>query len=420
MSDGTTTAAVSGMPTKERFLGVDVARGVALFAMLAANIWETIDEDGEPTFVAMTVEGRSATLFVLVAGISLAFLTGGRRPVHGRDRRAARVGLVVRALLIGAIGLALGYGSPNLEVILAYYALFFLLAIPLVGLRPRTLACITAALIVIGPLVILGATSLDLEPLVEESLTFNDAFTDPIDFLLQLFVTGTFPAVVFMAYICAGLAIGRLDLSSTRVATRLLIGGVVLAVVAWVTSSVLLFDLGGLQHLLPAAASDAAQEGLPTDPATVTNKALWDMEPTPSWWWLTVRSHHACTPIDAVHTLGTAMAVLGAVLLITKRVAARHLLWPLGAAGAMTLTIYSTHVLVLGSDVLSDDPLDLYLVSVAAALAFAMLWRHFVGQGPVERIVGTAAGRARRAAMGWRWNGDRSDSGSTAGPGRPR
>src|SRR4051812_1329328 len=144
MSDGATTAAVSGTPTKERFLGVDIARGVALFSMLAANIWDaavgTIGEDGEPTLAAMTVTGRSATMFVMVAGISLAFITGGRRPVQGRARRAAAVGLIVRALLIAAIGLALGNGSPDLIVILPYYGLFFLLAIPFLGLRPRTLA----------------------------------------------------------------------------------------------------------------------------------------------------------------------------------------------------------------------------------------------------------------------------------------
>jgi hypothetical protein len=76
-----------------------------------------------------------------------------------------------------------------------------------------------------------------------------------------------------------------------------------------------------------------------------------------------------------MHTLGSAMAVLGAVLLITKRRAARRLLWPVGVAGAMTLTIYCAHVLVLGSGLLNDNPLTLYVVSVAAALGFAVLWR---------------------------------------------
>jgi hypothetical protein len=343
----------------------------------------------------------------MVAGISLAFITGGRHPVQGRDRRATAVGLIVRALLIGAIGLALGYASPDLTVILPYYGLYFLLAIPFVGLRPRTLACIAGGLLVVGPLLLLGATSLGLEPVADGSLTFGDAFTDPIGFVLQLFVTGFFPAVVYMAYIFAGLAIGRLDLSSTRVATRLLVGGLVLAVTAWVASSVLLFDLGGLQHLIAAA-------GLDSDPATVRNEILWDAQPMPSWWWLAVRSHHSGTPVYMMHTLGTAMAVLGAVLLITKRRAAQRLLWPVGVAGAMTLTVYSAHALVLGSGLLLDDPLWLYVVSVAAALAFALLWRRFVGQGPLERIVGMAAGRARRAAMGWHSSGDRSDSEGTA------
>jgi uncharacterized membrane protein YeiB len=49
MSGGATTAAVSGTPTKERFLGVDIARGVALLSMLAANVFPDLDVNGEPT-----------------------------------------------------------------------------------------------------------------------------------------------------------------------------------------------------------------------------------------------------------------------------------------------------------------------------------------------------------------------------------
>jgi uncharacterized membrane protein len=236
MSD-TATRPASSVPVKERFLGVDVARGVALFAMLAANIWDAavgaVDAAGQPTLAGMTVFGRSATLFVTVAGISLAFISGGRHPRRqGRDRRATVVGLIVRALLIAAIGLALGYAaSDNLVVILPFYGLFFLLAIPFIGLRPRTLALIAAGVALVGPLLPLAATSLDLEPVNVGSPTFTDLFTNPGGFVLQLFVTGYFPAVVYMAYIFVGMAIGRLDLSSTRVAARLLVSGLVLAVV---------------------------------------------------------------------------------------------------------------------------------------------------------------------------------------------
>ncbi|GAA1241586.1 heparan-alpha-glucosaminide N-acetyltransferase domain-containing protein [Pseudonocardia aurantiaca] len=401
---------LSGTPLKDRFLGVDVARGVALLSMLAANIFVVVYDDGAdtPTLAGMTVTGRSATMFVTVAGISLAFLTGGRHPMDGRSRRAAAVGIAVRALAIGAIGLAVGYvAGSNLNVILPYYALFFLLAIPFVDLRPRTLAIIAGGLAVIGPLILLWASYLGFEGTDGRSVTFTDAVTNPTGFVLELFL-GSYPAVVYMVYVLAGMAIGRLDLSSTVVATRLMVGGLVMAVVAWVVSSVILFKLGGLQQLIDAA-------GPETDPKTITNDTLWDAGRVDSWWWLAIRSHHAATPIDAVHSLGCAIAVLGIVLLVTKLPIGRHLLWPVGVAGAMTLTIYSTHALVQGSGWLLDDhPIVLYVLSVAGALVFAVLWRHFFGQGPLERVVSLVSGRARRAAMGWRWT-DRSDSNTRAG-----
>ena len=81
--------------------------------MLAANVFDVLGDNGKPTLAAMTVTGRAATLFVMVAGISLAFITGGRHPVKGRARRAAAAGIAIRALLIGAIGLTLGYVASD-------------------------------------------------------------------------------------------------------------------------------------------------------------------------------------------------------------------------------------------------------------------------------------------------------------------
>ena len=384
--DATLVAPVrtTGGPGKPRFLGVDVTRGVALVAMLAANVWKPLGPDGGPSLAGMTVIGRSATLFVMVAGISLAFITGGRHPVQGRARRAARANIAVRALLIGAIGLALGYVA-TISVILAYYGAFFLLAIPLVGLRPRTLAGIAGGLVVVSPLILLAAYALDWDEAFTP-LTLGSPFADPVGFVQQLLVTGDFPAVTNMAYICAGLAIGRLDLSSTKVAVRLLVGGLAAAIVTWFTSWLLLYPLGGLQHLLAAGAG-------PT-PAYVA----WNADEVDSWWWLALNVHHSGTPLDMLHTLGCATAVLGAVLLVTKLPAARRLLWPIGVAGAMTLTIYSAHTPFAQSD-LVGDPLARYLIIVGVALPFAVLWHKYLGQGPLERFVAAGANRARAAVL---------------------
>jgi uncharacterized membrane protein len=377
---------------KARFFGVDVARGIALIAMLATNVYDVLNDDGQPTLAGTTVVGRAATMFVMVAGISLAFISGGFHPVQGIAHRAAAVNIAVRGLLIGAIGLALGTiglavgGEPgDLLVILPYYTLFFLLAIPLLGLRPRVLACIAGALIVVGPLLRLGAFSLGLRDAFPDGATLGAPFSDPVGLFLQLLVTGFYPAVVYMAYICAGLAIGRLDLSSTRVAVRLLGGGLAMAVAAWITSSVLLFHLGGLQHL------QAAGSG------STRNDILWDPDQVASWWWLALRAPHSTTPIDALHTLGSAMAVLGGVLLLTRLRAARRLLVPVAVAGTMTLTIYSAQHVLISSGLLGDNQLALFVLLAAAALAFAVLWQRLRGQGPLERLLSMAAGRARLA-----------------------
>ena len=361
--------------------------------MLAANTFPVLNNNGTPTIAVMTATGRSATLFVMVAGISLAFITGGRHPVQGRDRRGARVAIAVRALLITFIGLILGFFAGDLSVILGYYGAYFLLAVPLLFLRPRTLVCIAGALIVVSPLLLLASYKLGLEAPFD-NLTLSSPFAEPGGFILQVFVTGDYPAVVYLIYICAGIAIGRLDLSSIKVAVRLLVGGLVLAVTAWEVSGIILYHLGGLQHLQAAGAADPG-----TPPAQITNQIVWDPNDVASWWWLAIRAHHSGTPFDAMHTLGVAMAVLGLVLLITKLRIPRRLLWPVGVAGTMTLTIYSAHALILNSGLLSDNNYVAYVEQVAGALVFAVIWYRLLGQGPLERVVATVAGRARRAVM---------------------
>ena len=389
-STGTALTTSPSAPVRNRFLGVDVTRGIALLAMLASNVWEVFDDDGRLTLTGMTATGRAATLFVMVAGISLAFISGGRRPVHGTARRAARANIAVRAVLIGALGLALGYVSPDsVGMILTFYGMFFLLAIPLIGLRPRTLVGIAAALVVVGPLVLIAADSLGLEDAFDPLPTLTSPFTDPVDLLLLVLITGAFPAVTCMAYICVGLAIGRLDLSSTRVAVRLLVGGLALSLAAWFLSWLLVERLGGLQALLAAA-----------EPGTTPTEILWDTDlaDTGSWWWLAQRVHHSGAPLDMLGTLGSAIAVLGAVLLLCRLRALQRLLRPVALAGAMTLTVYATHAVVLAF-VSTENLLVLWLGLVIGALLFAVLWNRWMGQGPLERLVAIPADRARQAVL---------------------
>jgi uncharacterized membrane protein YeiB len=380
---------------KTRIEGVDAARGVALIGMMAVHVFNIFDWDGTPTAATVVAAGRSAATFALVAGISLAFISGGSRPLDGRARTAVAASIAVRALLIATIGFALGYAADDAEVILPYYAVLFLFAIPLLGLRPRTLAGVAAASIVIGPLLVMMTFSSDF-PFTNPAgnPTFGSLVDDLSGVIAALLLTGFYPAVAYLAYVSAGLAIGRLDLTSPRVARRLIGGGLALALGAWFASSLLLFRLGGLRYLYEAGKYD---EGL----AGATSQILWGQpEQTLSWWWLAVRAPHTTSSIDMIHTLGSALAVLGASLLLMRIPVVARLLRPIATAGTMTLTLYSGHLLVLATGLLREQPVMQYLLLVCTALLFAVLWRRWVGQGPLEKLVSAAAARARQSVLG--------------------
>jgi uncharacterized membrane protein len=368
-----------------RVTGVDLARGLALLGMMAKHVFDDTTDTG-PTATGLIASGRAAATFALVAGISVAFLSGGRQIPCGSARRGAAAGLAVRALLIGAIGLLLGYAHSGIELILTSYAVLFLCAIPLLGLRPKTLAGLSVASAVVGPVLLVGAVRLGLPTSGTAEPTFTTLLTDPVGLLCQLFLTGDYPVVVYLAYLCAGLAIGRLDLSSRRLALWLLGGGVALTVAATAVSDVLLYPLGALGHLMSLTGDDAVT-------------LLWDPTQLSSWSYLALASPHAHTQLDLVHSTGSAMAVLGASLLVTRIAVLDRLLRPLRAAGAMTLTLYSAHVLVLATPLLSDSDTALWLTLVVGALVFAVLWNRWMGQGPLERLVATAANRARAAVL---------------------
>jgi uncharacterized membrane protein len=197
--------------------GVDLARGLALLGMMAKHVFDDVTGHG-PTATGLIASGRAATTFALVAGVSIAFLSGGRRILHGRARTAAAAGLAVRALLIGTIGLLLGLAGSGIELILVYYAVFFLLTIPLLGLRPRTLALLSVAFAALGPVLLFATDGMNLPYSGTSEPTPITLATEPLALLVQTLVTGDYPAVVYMAFVCAGLAIGRLDLTSRRVA----------------------------------------------------------------------------------------------------------------------------------------------------------------------------------------------------------
>jgi uncharacterized membrane protein len=385
-TEGRTTEAPAG---RGRIVGVDVARCLALVGMIGTHVIVARDADGL-TLTHQLASGRASALFAVLAGVSLALVSGGSTPFRGMQRRATSVGLVVRALLVASLGLVLGGLETTIAVILTYYGVLFLLALPFLGLGARALVLLAAAWVVVVP--VLSQLARQHLPPMQGTSPNPESLAHPVRLLRELLLTGYYPAVPWVAYLLAGLAIGRSDLTRRSTAMVLVTGGAALAALALVASRLLL--------LTPAAADALARRsgGVMAAFQDSIASGLFGTTPTTSWWWLAVAAPHSGTPFDLAHTIGTACLVLGLALLLGD--AAPRIAAVVFGAGAMTLTLYSLHVILRTPQFLPHDDVTTYLEHLAIVLGIGAVYRLFRRRGPLEQAVGHVSAAAARAAGG--------------------
>ncbi|MEX5237711.1 heparan-alpha-glucosaminide N-acetyltransferase domain-containing protein [Kocuria arenosa] len=376
-----------------RLVGIDAARGLALIGLISVHILPDYDEaTDEPTWSHLIFSGDSAALFALLAGVGLALTSGGRRPHDGATMTADRIGLAVRAALIAVVGLWIGALMPAdapADNILIYYGVFFLLAIPFLHTGPHVLFGCAAVFWLVGPLLMQVLTDV-LPEWSSSNPTFADVVSEPAGTISQLLLTGTYPALPYMTYLLVGMGLGRLDLRTSEVQIRLVVVGIGMTVFARVASTFLLYAFGGYQRLL--AASSIGREEL-------AEALVWgpDSLPTETLWWLAIATPHTNTPPAIAASLGVGLTALGALLLIARK--AERWLLPLAAMGAMTLTLYTAHLVALSSEVHYDRPSLWYAVHLVVAALFAVACQRGLGQGPLERVIGLGVKGTRRLVL---------------------
>jgi uncharacterized membrane protein len=381
------------LASARRLLGVDAARGVALVGMMSVHVNPSIATDGGTSTTYLIASGRSAALFAVLAGVGLALASGGPAPRRGRSLAAAMAATLARAAVLGVVGLLLGAFESGLAIILVYYALLFVVAVPFLGLGPRVLLPLAAAAALVTPLISQWMRGSMPPPSYGNPVV--ESLGHPFDLWRELAVTGYYPVLTWSAYILAGLGIGRLALGTSRTARGVMLGGAALAVAAWAISWLLLNPGGGLEAIEAAGAGSSPISGRPLDIALTTS--FYGTTPTTTSWWLAVAAPHSGSPFDLMHTIGTACFVLGAMLLLAR--VARPAVWPLAAIGSMTFTLYSLHV-VLISTALPDTIPNALLWHVLIALAIAVPWRMFVGRGPLEAVAAVVADAAAGVVRG--------------------
>ena len=410
-----------GSPTSNRIIGVDVARGLAVLGMYGAHVGFTTAFDwSSPETWTDVVNGRASILFALLAGVSIAIISGRTEPLDGVDLLRARVRIFTRAVLIFALGGLLEYLGTGVAVILPTYAALFVLSIPFLRWKPRALFILAACIAVLMPFLV----SFRPEIMWDEAGALGGGV------IFDLLVTGTYPGLIWMAFVLAGLAIGRLDLRVLRVQVWLVLIGLALAVVGYGLGSLGDAVLGsssapdsssswtyipseGIEmESLPGEDVDLSglrcevtgpEEYFCYNPELMLGDEGSVPEETPppedtfggiasyfdySYLW-TARAHSG-SPFEVVGSTGFAMIVLGLSLLATRPRAIRWILYPVASVGAMALTAYSVHIFaiaILGGGVYDVTDNWLWLAFSLVALVLCTAWTILVGRGPLEQAL---------------------------------
>lgn len=401
-----------------RLIGLDLARAIAIFGMFWAHVSPWEEQTGLAYVINELPSGRSALLFALLAGISLAILTGRNIPYSGTDMLIAKLRIVGRAIGLFAIAALLELLDHPVAIILGFYALWFLIGLFFVRKTARFLLFFGFSFAVIGATV----------AIVLQTLAFHFSFVGGYaanELLMSGFVTGMYPGLSYLPVVIVGMGIGRLDLHATRQQLRWLIVGVMLASISYTTSWGLtaiqppatppleqtqpltaqqeassLHDyysaqLDILDQLLPKTATLTTEEfwqlmsSMDTSSMSTTTDIAKETSLTFSAAQFITAEAHSNTPFEILGGIGVGIAIVMGCMMLTQIPLAQFLLHPAIAAGAMPLTIYSAHIVAfaLTGEYFSYAGLVGVLWLVLPALVFAPLWLWKFNRGPLEWLL---------------------------------
>lgn len=175
-------------------------------------------------------------------------------------------------------------------------------------------------------------------------------------------------------------------------------GRIALAASMWLLSMVLLGPGGGLNRIVAATPMLSREEINSILIFGGNTGTSAETLPATTGWWLAILSPYTSTPVTILHTLGIALAALGAVLLLVPLLGGAAN--PLAAMGSMTLTLYSAHVIVLATEILDEGrPVMSITIQCIVFLLAAVLWRNAVGKGPLESVVAVSTAWLRTLVL---------------------
>lgn len=350
---------------KNRIVGYDLARGLSLFGMLIINYWCLMGErNSDPqwlVYILGLIQGRSAALFVVLAGIGISLLS--RQACMTKDAdvlRSIRHSILKRALFLYIIGLLNCILWPS--DILHFYGVYFAIGACLLSAPNHRL----------GAVAILSITTFSLLSFMvgfdrswDWDLKTVKDLLDILKIVCHLLFSGQYPVFPWLAFLITGMWLGRQNLYDVVFRRRCLLAGLRIFVVSESLSWIIFHISSHQQYCLD-----------------VEEFLLWlAIEP-----WEPM-------PLFVFSAIGTSCSLIIVSIMLAERFKDNAWLLAFSAVGRMTLTLYIAHILLgwVFLQVMDLFGWHMYLFTLWGSLLFytggmlfACQWKNKHERGPLE------------------------------------
>ena len=363
----------------QRIRSYDIARALAILGMVVVNYSSTMQVDVYPRpwleSAVVFLYGRAATLFVMLAGVSVALMAG--RCSTGDQVRALRLRLLKRCALLLVCGIVLWHWWD--ADILHYYAAYIAIGAWLAFWPDKKLG--RAALAVVLVSIPVSATLTVAYDLNDQVLPFGS--DGIVAQLISSYLAGDYYTLLpWMSFFLAGMLLGRREPAGRDFYKRCVWLGLVVCIgielfSAWMQSWI--YDLD------------------------------WEIEGN---WWLTFLRSDAfpVTPLFLFSSGAGAVAVIGLCRLAADAPRMLRVFEPLAVFGRFSLSMYIAHLFwgfgfiiwLHGSS--ADISAGRMFLAVGSfyvvGIGFAWLWQCRFQRGPLETIFHyLTRGRTMRLAV---------------------
>jgi uncharacterized protein len=349
---------------KQRIIGIDVARALAIIGMIIVNFKVVFGENGQPWIksFAGVFDGKAAATFVVLAGIGIALMTNSAIKNDDQNKlKIARIRIMKRAIFLFFIGIS--YITIWPADILHFYGIYMAIIMVLLTCKEKTILISGICIILVYPILI---TVFNYETGWNfATLDYQDFWTFK-GFMRNLFFNGFHPVMPWTAFMLFGYWFGKQDLYNDKFVKKTF----------WM-STVIFISIQVVSYLTISTLSEGNQE------TALELIEIFGTKPMPP------------LPIYMLTGTASSFAIISACILISKKFENSFIIDALNKTGQLALTLYVAHVIVgMGIiEFINPSKIGNYSIEFSVGYAivfsllcilFAVIWRKYKKSGPLE------------------------------------